>query len=171
MKLTIPRSSRWLLLAMATVSLSACVVTPTRTQVVYKPVPVAVAPHWNPAEHPYYAHAMSDLRQARALLARPDVQPVQDDERWAVGAIDAALKEMTQASIQDGKNPWQVPPPDARLNPTDRFHQALQLLEQARRDASHREDDPWVRDLQGRILRHIDDAHRATQQAIADALR
>jgi hypothetical protein len=32
--------------------------------------------------------------------------------------------------------------PDARLNPTDRFHQALQLLEQAKRDASHREDDP-----------------------------
>jgi hypothetical protein len=61
--------------------------------------------------------------------------------------------------------------PDARLNPTDRFHQALQLLEQAKRDASHREDDPWVRDLQGRILHHIDDAHRATQQAIADALR
>ena len=164
-----------MLLALATASLSACVVTPTRTQVVYKPVPVttavAVAPHWNPAEHPYYGHAMSDLRQARALLARPDVQPVQDDERWAIGAIDAALKEMTQASIQDGKNPWQIPAPDARLNPTDRFHQALQLLEQAKRDASHREDDPWVRDWQGRILHHIDDAHRATQQAVADALR
>lgn len=175
MKLSELRPARCLLLALATASLSACVVTPTRTQVVYKPVPVTapvvVAPHWNPAEHPYYAHAMSDLRQARALLARPDVQPVQDDERWAVGAIDAALKEMAQASIQDGKNPWQIPAPDARLNPTDRFHQALQLLEQARRDASHREDDPWVRDLQGRILHHIDDAHRATQQAIADALR
>ena len=169
MKPRMSQSAHWLLLAMATLSLSACVVTPTRTQVVYKPV--ALAPHWNPAEHPYYSHAMSDLRQARALLARPDVQPVQDDERWAVGAIDAALKEMTQASIQDGKNPWQIPGPDARLSPTDRFHQALQLLEQARRDASPREDDPWVRELQGRILRHIDDAHRATQQAIADALR
>ncbi|WP_062790633.1 hypothetical protein [Aquitalea pelogenes] len=175
MKTRVHRLAGWLLLAASVSSLTACVVTPTRTQVVYKPVPVTVqapvAVRWNPAEHPYYGHAMSDLRQARALLARPDVQPVQDDERWAVGAIDAALREMTQASIQDGKNPWQIPAPDARLNPTDRFHQALQLLEQAKRDASHREDDPWVRDLQGRILHHIDDAHRATQQAIADALR
>ncbi|MBA4708906.1 hypothetical protein [Aquitalea aquatica] len=171
MKLQILRGSRWLVLAAAVSGLSACVVVPPRTQVVYKPAPVAAAPHWNPAEHPYYGHAMSDLRQARALLARPDVQPVQDDERWAVGAIDAALKEMTQASIQDGKNPWQPQPGDVHLNAPDRFHMALQLLEQAKRDASHREDDPWVRDLQGRILHHIDDAHRATQQAIADALR
>jgi len=171
MKNRIHRLAGWLLLAAATSSLTACVVTPTRTQVVYKPAPVAAAPHWNPAEHPYYGHAMSDLRQARALLARPDAQPVQDDERWAVGAIDAALNEMKQAAIEDGKNPWQPQPVDARLSPTDRFHQALQLLDQAKRDASHREDDPWVRDLQGRILHHIDDAHRATQQAIADALR
>ncbi|PXX47962.1 hypothetical protein [Aquitalea magnusonii] len=171
MKAHILRSGRWLMLAAAVSGLSACVVVPPRTQVVYKPAPVAAAPHWNPAEHPYYGHAMSDLRQARALLARPDAQPVQDDERWAVGAIDAALNEMKQAAIEDGKNPWQIPAPDARLSPTDRFHQALQLLDQAKRDASHREDDPWVRDLQGRILHHIDDAHRATQQAIADALR
>jgi|GEM_PF-1671782 len=165
------RLSRWLLIAAAASTLSACVVVPPRPQPVYHPEPVVVAPHWNPAEHPYYLHAMSDLRQARALLAHPDVQPVQDDERWAVGAIDAALNEMKKAAIDDGKNPWQPQPIDARLAPTDRFHNALKLLEQARNDASHREDDPWVRDLQGRILHHIDDAHHAVQQAIADALR
>ncbi|WP_293761396.1 hypothetical protein [uncultured Aquitalea sp.] len=169
MKQSVVRAISLGLMVIGTASLSACVVQPTRTQVVYKQVPQA--PHWNPAEHPYYLHAMTDLRQARWLLARPDVQPVQDDERWAVGAIDAALNEMKQAAIEDGKNPWDYKPADANVSNTDRFHKALQLLEQARRDASHPEDDPWAKGLQGRILHHIDDAHRAVQQAIADALR
>ncbi|WP_053074435.1 hypothetical protein [Chromobacterium sp. LK1] len=157
-------------IALACLGLSACVVTSPRTQIVYRnPAP---APHaWRPAEHPYYLHAMSDLRMARAYLARPDYEPVASDERRAVAEIDAALDEMRRAAIEDGKNPWQGEPPDANLPASDRFHKAMSLLDSARRDASHAEDDPWVRDLQHRIVHHIDEAKRATQQAVADALR
>ncbi|WP_199152983.1 hypothetical protein [Chromobacterium sp. ASV23] len=164
---------KWMALVLAAASLSACVVTPPRAQVVYQPASVRLdlPREWRPAEHPYYLHAMSDLRQARAYLARPDYPQIADDERRAVGEIDAALNEMQRAAIEDGKDPWRYEQPDARMSPTDRFHKALELLDAARRDASHQEDDPWVRDLQHRILHHIDGAHRAVQQAINDALR
>ncbi|AVG16672.1 hypothetical protein CFN79_12915 [Chromobacterium vaccinii] len=155
----------------AACGLSACVVAPPRT--VYRPVTVQVeAPRsWRPAEHPYYLHAMSDLRQARAYLARPDYPQIADDERRAVAEIDAALGEMRRAAIEDGKDPWHYEQPDGHMSPTDRFHRALALLDAARRDAGHQEDDPWVRDLQHRILHHVDAAHHAVQQAINDALR
>lgn len=164
---------KWIALMLAAASLSACVVTPPRAQVVYQPASARLdlPREWRPADHPYYLHAMSDLRQARAYLARPDYPQIADDERRAVGEIDAALNEMQRAAIEDGKDPWRYEQPDARMSPTDRFHKALALLDAARRDASHQEDDPWVRDLQHRILRHIDGAHRAVQQAINDALR
>ena len=90
----------------------------------------------------YYLHAMSDLRMARAYLARPDYEPVASDERRAVAEIDAALDEMRRAAIEDSKNPWQGEPPDANLPASDRFHKAMSLLDSARRDASHAEDDP-----------------------------
>ncbi|POZ61652.1 hypothetical protein C2I19_12720 [Chromobacterium alticapitis] len=160
-------------LLVAAGSLSACVVAPPRAQVVYQPATVRLEMprDWRPADHPYYLHAMSDLRQARAYLARPDYPQIADDERRAVAEIDAALSEMRRAAFEDGKNPWQYEQPDARMSPTDRFHKAMELLDAARRDASHPEDDPWTRDLQHRILHHIDGAHRAVQQAVNDALR
>jgi hypothetical protein len=124
---------------------------------------------WHPEQHPYYVHAMSDLRLARAYLAHPGNDAVSDDERVALHAIDQALREMWRAALNDGKNPdWQAPI-DARLHGADRFHMAVQLLNKARQDASHDESDPWVRDLQGRILHHIDEAQRATWHAYNDA--
>ncbi|WP_083338879.1 hypothetical protein [Chromobacterium sphagni] len=164
---------KWLGPLIAAASLSACVVTPPRAQVAYQPATVRLEMprDWRPAEHPYYLHAMSDLRQARAYLARQDYPQIMEDERHAVAEIDAALGEMQRAAFEDGKQPWRYEQPDARLSPTDRFHKALELLGSARRDASHQEDDPWVRDLQHRILHHVDAAHHAVQQAIDDALR
>ncbi|QEL54710.1 hypothetical protein [Chromobacterium paludis] len=164
---------RAMALLLAVSGLSACVVAPPRVQASYQPatVRVEVPREWRPADHPYYLHAMSDLRQARAYLARPDYAPIAGDERRAVAEIDAALGEMRRAAIEDGKNPWAYEQADARMSPTDRFHKALDLLAAARHDASHQEDDPWGRDLQHRILRHVDAAHQAVQQAINDALR
>ncbi|WP_434628737.1 hypothetical protein [Chromobacterium sp. CV08] len=165
------RAVLWML-PLAAAGLGGCVVAPPRAQPVYATtVRLEMPREWRPAEHPYYLHAMSDLRQARAYLARPDYPQIADDERRAVAEIDAALGEMQRAAIEDGKQPWRYEQPDARLSPTDRFHRALELLDAARRDAGHQEDDPWVRDLQHRILHHVDAAHRAVQQAISDALR
>ncbi|ATP28317.1 hypothetical protein CR207_07870 [Chromobacterium violaceum] len=126
---------------------------------------------WHPEAHPYYLHAMSDLRLARDLLARPDYPRVMDDERHAVDEINKALRKMRDAAIDDGKDIDDRMPPDARWRPDDRFHQARMLLDKARQDATHREDDPYLRSLQRDIVHHIDEARRAVDVAVSDALR
>lgn len=126
---------------------------------------------WHPDQHPYYMHAMTDLRIARDLLARPDQPRVEQGEVRAVEAINRALHEMKDAAISDGKDPFDRMPPDAQYRPEDRFHQALRLLDKARKDASHEEDDPWLRSLQARIVHHIGDAEHAVNDAINQALR
>ncbi|QRO34641.1 hypothetical protein [Chromobacterium violaceum] len=126
---------------------------------------------WHPEAHPYYLHAMSDLRLARDLLARPDYPRVMDDERHAVDEINEALRKMRDAAIDDGKDIDDRMPPDARWQPDDRFHQARMLLDKARQDATHREDDPYLRSLQRDIVHHIDEARRAVDVAVSDALR
>lgn len=127
--------------------------------------------HWHPDEHPYYIHAMTDLRLARDLLARPDQPQVEQGEHRAVDAINQALHAMHDAAIDDGKNPFQRLPPDAEYRPDDRFHQALRLLDKARQDASHEEDDPYLRGLQHFIIGQIGMAQHAVDDAIGEALR
>ncbi|WP_434628735.1 hypothetical protein [Chromobacterium sp. CV08] len=126
---------------------------------------------WHPEQHPYYLHAMTDLRAARDLLARPDYPQVMDDERLAVDEINKALRKMRDAAIDDGKDVYERTRPDARWRPEDRFHQARELLDKARQDATHREDDPYLRSLQRDIVHHIDEARRAIDMAVSDALR
>ena len=53
--------------------------------------------------HPAYLHALSDLRYARALLEKPARADVKWDETKAIREIDAAIKEIRAASIDDGK--------------------------------------------------------------------
>lgn len=127
--------------------------------------------HWHPDEHPYYMHAMTDLRLARDLLAHPDLPRVEQGERRAVDAINQALHAMHDAAIDDGKDPFQRLPPDAQYRPDDRFHQALRLLDKARQDASHEEDDPYLRGLQHYIIGQIGTAQHAVDDAINQALR
>ena len=82
------------------------------------PPPVAVAP----AKHPAYLHALTDLRHARAFLARPAGIVVKWDENRAIRELDAAIKEIKEASIDDGKNLDDHPPVDAGLVWGDRLH-------------------------------------------------
>src|SRR5579859_5428022 len=69
---------------------------------------VVVAPA--PQAHPAYLHALSDLRAARAFLARPASVTVKWDENVAIREIDAAIAELKQAAIDDGK-PLEDHPP------------------------------------------------------------
>src|ERR1700722_6123962 len=55
--------------------------------------------------HPYYLHALSDLRAARWMIEhRPGNWVQTQDEIAAVHRIDAAIGEIKKASIEDGKN-------------------------------------------------------------------
>jgi len=79
-----------------------------------------------PAHHPAYLHALSDLRSARWLIEhRPGDAAQMADEAEAVRQIDAAINDIKQAAIDDGKNLADHPPVDARLDQRGRIHEAL----------------------------------------------
>lgn len=125
-----------------------------------------------PATHPAYLHALTDLRTARALLQRParDAE-VKWEENRAIGQIDAAIREIRDAAIDDGKPLEDHPPVDARLHHRDRIRAAIDLLDKAARDIEEREDNGFARGLRGRAVGHIRDAVRFSREAIEDRRR
>jgi hypothetical protein len=74
---------------------------------------VGIASADNPGRHPHYLHALSDLRYGRALLNKLAMNEHRDElESQAIGKIDAAIKTIKAASIDDGKNLNDHPPID-----------------------------------------------------------
>jgi hypothetical protein len=121
----------------------------------------------NPGDHPYYLHALSDLRAARWMIEhRPGNWAQTTDEMEAVKQIDAAIGEIKKASIEDGKNLEDHPPVDERNEHMGRLHEAVDFLKKARQDISHDEDNKFAQGLQARAYMHIDAAINATRRAI-----
>ncbi len=150
---------------------------PTATVVVQTappppPPPTTVVVQAGPAAHPAYLHALSDLRTARALLQRParDAE-VKWDENRAIGRLDAAIREIKDAAIDDGKPLEDHPPVDARLRHRDRIRSAIELMDKAARDIEEREDNGFARGLRGRAVGHIREAVRFSREAIEDRRR
>ena len=143
------------MLATSVVSLSACAVA--------VPAPA-------PAHHPYYLHALTDLRDARWNLAhRPGDVAVSTQEDVAILETDRAIGEAKRAAAEDGKNEADHPHEDAKLDRPGRLHHALELLRKAHTDVSQEEDNPETRAIRGHIDEHIDLAIQATERALQDA--
>jgi hypothetical protein len=119
-----------------------------------------------PREHPAYLHALSDLREARAHLKRPDGGELKEQEKKAVHEIDQAIDEIKKASIDDGKDMNEHPPVDARMDWRGRLHRALELVNRAHSDVAQEEDNTFAQGLQQRALEHIDKAHQHIEEAI-----
>jgi hypothetical protein len=119
--------------------------------------------------HPAYLHALSDLRDARAHLQRPDGGALRAEESAAIHDIDEAIAEVKRAAIDDGKNIEDHAPVDVHMPWAGRLHKAHELLEKARRDVTKEEDNPETRGLQARVLQHIDRAHHHVDEALAIA--
>jgi hypothetical protein len=129
-------------------------------------LPAAASAQQVPGPHPAYLHALSDLRMARAYLSEGwQWPPVQREDDHAVGEIDAAIREIKHAAIDDGKNPQDHPPIDAHLGWHDRFARANELLGRAHHDLDHAEDVPEARGLRDRAIMHIDEAHNTVDRA------
>jgi hypothetical protein len=126
-----------------------------------------VAP--SPEKHPAYVHALADLRNARAYLAKPAGAQVKWDENRAIRELDAAINEIHKASIQDGASGAENAAVDVGMVWGDRLHKARELSEAARRDVNQEEDNAWASGLKNRALGHIDLAVRAIDDGIADA--
>ncbi len=125
----------------------------------------------NPGKHPYYLHALSDLRDARAHLEHLSSDPVDHAEERAIKSIDEAIGELKRAAIDDGKDIHDHKPVDAHLKRTDRFHKAIELLDKAQQDCSHPEEQADTKGLQERIIRHIEEARRETRHIIETVLK
>ncbi len=130
-------------------------------------IKAGIANAQEPAKHPAYLHALDDLRAARAHLEKPANVVVRWDERKARQQIEAAIREIKEAAIEDGKNLDDHPAVDAALDWGGRLHHARELLQQARADVSEKEDDKFARGLKRRALADIDGALRFVDEGIA----
>jgi hypothetical protein len=122
-----------------------------------------------PGKHPYYLHALSDLRAARWMLEhRAGDAAVSGQEDAAINEIDAAIGEIKKAAIDDGKDIRDhMGAADVQGQP-GRLHKALDLLRKTHEDVAREEDDPMVKGLRNRAVGHIDAAIEATRHAIGD---
>src|SRR5271163_1091174 len=119
-----------------------------------------------PGSHPAYLHALTDLRDARAHLQRPDGGELRDQEKKAIHEIDEAINEIKKASIDDGKDINDHPAVDAGLDWRGRLHRSLELVNKAHNDVAQEEDNAFAQGLQQRALEHIDKAHHHIEEAI-----
>src|SRR5580693_6057757 len=123
-----------------------------------------------PGKHPYYLHALSDLRTARWMLEhRPGDAAVSANEDVAITEIDAAIGEIKKAAIDDGKNVNDHPNVDVPGDHPGHLHKALELLRKVHSDVAREEDDPVTKGLKDRAIHHLDEAIHATEKGIADA--
>jgi hypothetical protein len=124
-----------------------------------------------PGAHPFYQHALTDLRTALWLLNhQPGDRKAYAGEDIAIQETEAAMDEIEHASIDDGK--------DINYHPTVDVHEqgslllrAIETLHKAHADIDREEDNPEMRDVRHRALEHIDRATRAANQAHAEWLR
>src|ERR1700758_4387988 len=78
-----------------------------------------------PGKHPYYLHALSDLRTARWMLEhRPGDAAVSGEEDRAVSEIDRAIDEIKRAAIDDDKNVHDHVTVDVPADHPGRLHKA-----------------------------------------------
>jgi hypothetical protein len=118
-------------------------------------------------EHPYYLHALSDLRAARWMIEhRPGNWQQTVDEMEAVRQIDAAINEIKRAAIDDGKNLEDHPSVDERNEHDGRLHVSVDFLRKARQDIGHDEDNRFAQGLQERAYLHIDAAISSVKKAL-----
>ena len=94
-----------------------------------------------PGKHPYYLHALSDLRAARWMLEhRPGDAAVSGQEDVAITEIDAAIGEIKHAAIDDGKDLHDHPVVDVPKDRPGRLHKALELLRNEGEDETGSEE-------------------------------
>jgi tetratricopeptide (TPR) repeat protein len=118
-------------------------------------------------QHPYYLHALSDLRAARWMLEhRPGNWQQTTDEVEAVKRIDEAINEIKKASIDDGKDINDHPKVDEVPDHAGRLHKAKDFIIKAREDVNKDEDNAFAQGLKKRALEHINEALRLTEKAI-----
>jgi hypothetical protein len=113
-----------------------------------------------PGRHPAYMHALSDLRLMRAYLDKltPN-ERIDDESQHAIDEIDAAIREIKEAAIEDGKDLRDHPPIDAGITPSNRFRKAREAGTAAWDDLNREEDNGFAHGLKHHAMDHIEKAN------------
>jgi hypothetical protein len=128
-------------------------------------MPLAAMSQMLPGKHPGYLHSLSDLRAARWFLYhQPGDSAVSGEEDVGITEIDAAIREIKKASIDDGKDLNDHPAVDVKEHGS-RLLKSIEALKKAHADIDHEEDNPEGRELRHRALEHIDKAIHAADIA------
>jgi hypothetical protein len=110
---------------------------------------------------------LSDLRLMRAYLDRlAPSERIDAESQHAIDEIDAAIREVKEAAIDDGKDLRDHPPIDARILPTDRFHKAREAGNAAWHDLDREEDNGFAHGLKHRAMVHIEEANHTVDKII-----
>ena len=124
-----------------------------------------------PGKHPFFIHALTDLRTARGLLQhQPGDRKVYSEEDVAIQEIDAAINEIKRAAIDDGKDTNTHQNVDVKEQGS-RLLRAIETLRKAHADVDEEEDNPTVRELRHRASEHIERATMAADRAHAAWLK
>ena len=124
-----------------------------------------------PGKHPFFIHALTDLRTARWLLQhQPGDRKVYSEEDVAIQEIDAAIHEIKRAAIDDGKDIDTHQNVDVKQQGS-RLLRAMETLRKAHADIDQEEDNPTVRELRRRASEHIERATTAADRAHAAWLK
>ena len=123
------------------------------------------------AQHPGYLHALSNLRQARALLQSDNRSGMREERSRALDEIDRAIQEVRRAVREEGRESRWTPPPATQGDPARPLRSAMTLLDEAHRDVARGVDTSDYRGLQDRALRHIDEAQRSLGRALRSGPR
>jgi hypothetical protein len=121
--------------------------------------------------HPAYLHARSDLRRATLLMRIPDEPNVNRDMAVAIDFTERAIHELDAAAMFDRKDIDEHPPIDAHMGRGGRFREILRLLDSARHDIEHEEDNPRAREWRNRAFHNIDDAMALIRKGGYDKFR
>jgi hypothetical protein len=128
-------------------------------------IPLAAMSQMLPGKHPGYLHSLSDLRAARWFLYhQPGDSAVSGEEDVGITEIDAAIREIKKASIDDGKDLNDHPAVDVKEHGS-RLLKSIEALKKAHADIDHEEDNPEGRELRHHALEHIDKAIHAAESA------
>ena len=100
---------------------------------------------------------------------QPGDSNVSADEDVAITEIDAAIREIKRASIDDAKDLNDHPSVDVNEHGS-RLLKSIETLKKAHADIDKEEDNPDVRELRHRALEHIDRAIHAAEGAHANWL-
>jgi hypothetical protein len=120
--------------------------------------------------HPHYLRARSDLFVAQRILTSMNEEPnVMRSIRNCEQEVAAAIREIDNAAVLDGRDLRQNPPIDANLDRPGRFRKVMELIESARAGLGREEDNPAAARWRNRAYRHLDLARDYLRTAASTA--